>query len=139
VLITPIFLSHPGRGIGFKFVEDDECFVFLTDNELTFKHLGALDYYDYLDFTRDADLLFHDAEYTDDEYKVTKTWGHTVYTDALKLALEAGVKRFGLFHHNQDRTDLALDEIVQHCRDIIGENDASLECFGVCEGMELRL
>jgi phosphoribosyl 1,2-cyclic phosphodiesterase len=139
VMITPIFLSHPGQGIGLKFVEDDKQFVFLTDNELTFKHPGGLDYYDYLDFAGNADLLFHDAEYTDEEYKMTKTWGHTIYTDALKLALEAGVKRFGLFHHNQDRTDSALDGIVQHCKDIIGRSDARLECFGVCEEMEVRL
>lgn len=139
MMITPIFLSHPGGGIGFKFVEDDKRFVFLTDNELTFKHPGGLDYYDYLDFTGNADLLFHDAEYTDEEYKMTKTWGHTVYADALKLALEAGAKRFGLFHHNQDRTDSALDGIVQHCRDIVEKSDASLECFGVCEEMEVRL
>ena len=51
---------------------------------------------------------------TEEEYQYTKTWGHTIYTDAFKLACEAGVKRLGLFHHNQDRIDLALDEMVQH-------------------------
>jgi len=139
MMIIPIFLSHPGQGIGFKFVEDDKCFVFLTDNELTFKHLGGLDYYDYLDFASNADLLFHDAEYTEEEYKQTKTWGHSVYTDALKLALEARARRFGLFHHNQERTDLAIDILVQHCIDVAGKNDTRLDCFGVCEEMEIKL
>lgn len=139
MIIIPIFLSHPGQGIGFKFVEDDKIFVFLTDNELTFKHQGGLDYYDYLDFASNADLLFHDAEYTEEEYKQTKTWGHSVYTDALKLALEAGVRRFGLFHHNQDRTDLALDAIVQHCIEVTTRNGTGLDCFGVREEMEIRL
>jgi len=139
VTIIPIPLSHPGQGIGYKFIEDDKCFVFLTDNELTFRHPGGLDYHDYLDFSSGADLLFHDAEYTEEEYEKTKTWGHSIYTDALKLALEAGVKRFGLFHHNQERTDVTLDGMVKNCQDIIGSNGVSLECFGVCEEMEIRL
>ena len=139
MIVTPILLSHPNQGIGYKFVEDDKCFVFLTDNELTFKHPGGLDYQDYVNFSANADLLMHDSEFTEEEYKTKKTWGHTVYNDALKLALEAKVRKFGLFHHNQERTDTALDEIVQNCQHIIENNKASLECFAVYEGMEIRL
>jgi hypothetical protein len=62
-----------------------------------------------------------------------------VYTDAVNLALEARVRRFVLFHHNQERTDLALDGIVQHCMDVAGKNGARLDCFGVYEEMEIRL
>jgi phosphoribosyl 1,2-cyclic phosphodiesterase len=139
MMITPIFLSHPGQGIGFKFVEDNKFFVFLTDNEITFKHPGGLDYYDYLRFTQNADLLFHDAEYTEEEYEQTEAWGHTVYTDALKLALEAEVGKFGLFHHNQERTDPAIDGMVQHCVEIAGKSNVELDCFAVREEMEIRL
>lgn len=137
--ITPILLSHPNQGIGYKFVEDGKTFVFLTDNELTFKHPGGLDYKDYLEFSSGADFLIHDAEFTEEEYKLTRRWGHTVYKDALKLALEAKVKKFGLFHHNQERNDTAVDEIVNDCQRIINENKASLECFAVPEGMEITL
>jgi len=139
VLVTPIFLSHPGQGTGYKFIEDNKSFVFLTDNELTFKHPGGLDYQDYVNFSSDADLLIHDAEFTEEEYEKTRSWGHSVYKDALRLALEARVGKFGLFHHNQDRTDIALDAIVQDCQHIIKDNKASLECFAVYEGMEIKL
>ena len=47
----------------------------MTDNELTFKHPGGLDYQDYLDFARDADLFVHDSEFTEEEYKAPKAWG----------------------------------------------------------------
>ncbi|UCD85466.1 MAG: MBL fold metallo-hydrolase [Deltaproteobacteria bacterium] len=137
--VTPILLSHPNKGIGYKFVEGDRCFVFLTDNELGYKHPGGLDYQDYLDFSSGADLLIHDSEFTEEEYRVTRKWGHSVYPDALKLALEAQVKKFGLFHHNQERTDAALDRIVEDCQRTIGESKASLECFAAYEGMEIRL
>jgi len=138
-IVTPIPLSHPCQGIGYKIVEDDKCFVFLTDNEITYKHSGGLDYKDYLDLSRNADLLIHDSEFTEEEYITRRTWGHTAYTDALELALEGKVRRFGLFHHNQERIDSALDGIVQHCKNIIRGNKATLECFAVYEGMEIKL
>jgi len=137
--VIPILLSHPNQGIGYKFVEEDKRFVFLTDNELTYRHPGGLDYGDYRDFSSEADLLIHDSEFTEKEYKITRSWGHSVYADALKLALEAQVRKFGLFHHNQDRTDAALDEIVQNCQCIIENNKSSLACFAVYAGMEISL
>ncbi len=105
----------------------------------TYKHPGGLDYKDYLEFSSGADFLIHDAEFTEEEYKLTRRWGHTVYKDAMKLALEAKVKKFGLFHHNQERNDTAVDEIVKDCQRIINENKASLECFAVPESMEITL
>jgi phosphoribosyl 1,2-cyclic phosphodiesterase len=139
MVVTPILLNHPNQGIGYKFVEDDRCFVFLTDNELRFKHIGGLDYQDYLNFSSNADFLIHDAEFTEEEYKRTKRWGHSVYKDALRLALEARVKMFGLFHHNQERTDAELEVIVKDCRGIIKSNKGNLECFALCQETEIKL
>ncbi len=139
VTVTPIMLSHPNKGMGYKFVENGKSFVFLTDNELTYKHPGGLDYHDYVEFSRGADFLIHDTEFKREEYKLTKTWGHSVYNDALNLALEAGVKKFGLFHHNQERTDNELDKIVQDCQSIIKDHSSNLECFALSSGMEFQL
>lgn len=139
ITITPIALSHPNQGSGYKLEEDGKCFVFLTDNELGFRHEGGLDYQDYLNFSRGADLLIHDAEYTQDEYKKTRKWGHSVYNDALKLALEAGVKKLGLFHHNQERVDAAVEKIVDECRKEITRQKKDIECFAMRQGTELTL
>ena len=139
VEVTPIPLSHPNQGLGYKFVEDGKSFVFLTDNELTLQHDGGLDYNDYLEFSSGADLLFHDAEYTIEDYEKTKGWGHSIYTDALRLAMEANVKRFGLFHHNQDRSDDGIDQLVRDCNSIIKSNNKSLDCFAVHQDMEIML
>lgn len=139
VIVTPIPLSHPNQGLGFKFTEGNKSFVFLTDNELTFKHKGGLDFKDYRDFTQGADLLFHDSEYKPEEYEFTKTWGHSVYRDSLKLALEAGVSSFGLFHHNQDRTDAAVKDIVKDCKKTIKKEKSKLDCFAVSQGLEIQL
>ncbi|MFA5138673.1 MAG: MBL fold metallo-hydrolase [Elusimicrobiota bacterium] len=137
--ISPVLLSHPNQGIGYKFAENGRSFVFLTDNELTHAHPGGLKYEDYLAFAEGADLLIHDSEFTAEEYKTTKTWGHSVYTDALRLALEAGVESFGLFHHNQDRSDAALDAMVRDCRRIISERGSKMGCSAVAVGTVFEL
>jgi phosphoribosyl 1,2-cyclic phosphodiesterase len=139
MIITPIALSHPNQGTGYKFEEDGKCFVFLTDNELGYKHEGGLDFQDYLKFSRGADLLIHDAEYNEEEYKKTRSWGHSAYKDALNLALDAGVKKLGLFHHNQERIDTGIDAIVKDCHAEISRRGKKMECFAVAQSMEFKL
>jgi len=135
IAITPVPLSHPNKGSGYRFSENGRDFVFLTDNELGYQHRGGLLFNDYLDFCKGADFMIHDAEYTPEEYTTVRQWGHSLYTDALDLAIKAGVKRFGLFHLNQGRTDDHMDMIVNHCRKIIDERGVDLECFAV--GMDM--
>lgn len=137
--IEPIPLSHPNQGIGFRFTEDGKRFVFLTDNELTLQHAGGGSYDDYLRFSEGADLLIHDSEYTEAQYKITKGWGHSVYTDSLRLAREAKVKQFGLFHHNQERSDEELDRIVDDCRRIVAADGKTPDVFACHTGQEIVL
>jgi phosphoribosyl 1,2-cyclic phosphodiesterase len=139
LLITPIALSHPNQGTGYKFEEDGKCFVFLTDNELGYKHKGGLGTRQYLKFSSGADLLFHDAEYKEEEYKKARGWGHSSYKDTLNLALNAGVKKLGLFHHNQERIDNDIDAIVKDCQKVIKKSGKKLECFAVGQGMKFKL
>ncbi|MBN2686657.1 MAG: MBL fold metallo-hydrolase [Deltaproteobacteria bacterium] len=139
VEVVPIPLSHPNQGLGYKFIEDGKSFVFLTDNELTLRHEGGLDYPDYLEFSSGADLLIHDAEYTEEDYAKTKGWGHSIFTDALRLAMEGNVRQLGLFHHNQDRSDDGIDQMVEQCRGIIRRSNTSMDCFAVHQNMEILL
>ena len=137
--VTSIALSHPNQGMGFRFEENGKNFVFLTDNEITYRHSGGLDYEDYLKFSADADLLIHDAEYNAQEYTITRTWGHSVYLDVLDLAMKAGVKKLGLFHHNQERSDSAIDAIVENCHRIVRERRSPLDCFALDQITEIVL
>jgi len=137
VHIEPIQLNHPNRGMGYKFTEDGKSFVFLTDNELSMKHAGGAEYSDYLRFAAGADLLIHDAEYTEAQHALTKGWGHSVYTDALRLAMEAKVDQFGLFHHNQERSDSELDQLVDDCGRIAREKNSKVRCFAAEAGVEI--
>jgi phosphoribosyl 1,2-cyclic phosphodiesterase len=137
--ITPIALSHPNGGCGYRFTEKGKSFVFLTDNELGYRHPGGLSFEEYRHFCQEADLLIHDAEYLPEEYGEKIRWGHSAYTDVLRLAMESGVKRLGFFHHNQERSDEAIDAIVDEARLCIRRANKDLECFAVAADMHFDL
>lgn len=139
VTIEPIPLSHPNRGSGYRFIEDGKVFVFLTDNELDHLHPGGLPFEAYRDFSAGADLLIHDAEYTPEEYVRTKGWGHSVYTRTVELALEAGARKLGLYHLNQDRSDQQMDLVVADSSKIVKNKGGRLECFAVAQDMTFTL
>ena len=138
IKIQSINLNHPNGGMGYKFTENGKTFVFLTDNELgDFRHDGGLKDEDYIEFCQNADLLFHDAQYTEEEYKHTKGWGHSTYQAAINLAIKANVKSLGLFHHDPDRTDSELDNIITNLKE--KNSDITFELFGVEESSEFVL
>jgi phosphoribosyl 1,2-cyclic phosphodiesterase len=140
IKIEPIALSHPNGGFGYKFTNKaGKVFVFLTDNELGYRHETGLTFEEYVEFCKDADLLFHDAQYTDKEYEKTKAWGHSTYNQALQLAIDANVKQFGIFHHDPDRTDQQLDQIVTDLKKQIERQGTNLEVFAVKDFQEFNL
>jgi len=139
VTVCPIDVSHPGGGKGYAFVEGGRRFVFLTDHELGHPHPGGLPYERYLQFCAGADLLLHDAEFTGEEYERHRGWGHSSYLDALRLAMDAGARQFALFHINQDRTDRAMDKVVEHCRRIVRDANRQVGILGACCDMTFQL
>jgi ribonuclease BN (tRNA processing enzyme) len=65
------------------------------------------------EFSRDADLLVTDAQYTGEEYAAGKSgWGHSSCEDAVVLARQAGVRCVALFHHDPTRDDAQLDTLA---------------------------
>jgi ribonuclease BN (tRNA processing enzyme) len=139
VSVTPIAISHPNGGSGYKFEEDGKTFVFLTDNELGYIHSGGCPFQTYIDFSAGADLLIHDCEYTPEEYRTFIEWGHSVYTDVVQLAAKAGVKKLGLFHINQERTDDQMDEMVNTCQQYFNDHSLKIDCIGVGSDMTFKL
>jgi phosphoribosyl 1,2-cyclic phosphodiesterase len=132
-------LSHPDGGYGFKLEDEGRVLVFLPDNELSFHHPNAASFAEYVEFCRGADLLLHDAQYTDAEYARTRGWGHSTYSDAVRLAHAAGVIRLGLFHHDPDRTDDDLDRQVEWCRQQLRDAGSTVDCFACAEEMTIEL
>jgi len=137
--VIPIPLNHPDGGYGYKIIEGNKVFVFLPDNELDYRHNGSRIKSEYIDFCKGADLLLHDAQYTEGEYEKAHGWGHSPFLSATDLAIRARVKRFGLFHHDPDHSDASIDKIVKACQMVIVRRKSSISCFGTSEGREILL
>ncbi len=137
--VLPIELSHPNQGLGYKFCEGGRTFVFLTDNELGLVHPGGRTVEDYVAFSRGADVLVHDADYTPGEYARRGGWGHSTWEQALDLGLRAETRALGLFHHNQERRDSELDRIVAECSRRARKAGSRMKVFAVKEGQEIKL
>lgn len=125
-----LHLNHPGGSCGFRVSHDDKVFVYMTDNELTDgEHWDKC-----VGYCRDADLLIHDAQYTAEELPTKRGWGHSSIYQVTQLAMESGVKRLALFHHDPDRSDSGVDRLVELCKDQVAKSGSSLEVFAAAEG-----
>ena len=133
--VIPMRLSHPNGGYGYKFAEDGKSLVIFTDNELGTQHEGGPTRDEFVEFCRGADLLIHDAQYTDEQYVAKKGWGHSTIGQTIELGRDAKVRRLGLFHHDPDRTDEDLDRLQGQ----VVEAGMGMECFFVREGMSLTV
>ena len=83
-----------------------------------------------------ADLAIHDAQYTPEEYKSRKTWGHSTYEYVVDVAAAAGVKRVALTHHDPEHNDLLVADIEQRARAEAEKRGSSIEVFCAHEGGE---
>ncbi len=139
LIITPIPLNHPDGGYGYSIQEGTRRFVFLTDNNLGYQHELGLSYSAYSDFCMNANLLIHDAEFTPHEYKTRQQWGHSSFEDAVRLASDAHVSTLGLFHHNQDRDDAGIDQLVSMANQLSHDAGRSIPCIGIYSGFSVIL
>lgn len=90
-------------------------------------------------FVEGADLLVHDAMYTDEEYAGRRGWGHSTFTRAVRLAEDAGVRRLRCFHHAPGRTDAELAGIGERLREGLLRRGSALEVEIAAEGEEITL
>jgi phosphoribosyl 1,2-cyclic phosphodiesterase len=104
---------HAGGSYGFRIDDESVSLVVCTDAE----HIDGIDP-NIVDLARDADLLIHDGQYTSTEYKKYKGWGHSSFEQAVKVAIEARVKRLIITHHDPDHNDDFLDNMERECQAI---------------------
>lgn len=137
-------LNHPGVCIGFRFemlervityISDHEEFAKLSgDNDVSCKQDLAIN-----EFVNGSDLLIREAQYTEEEYKLRRGWGHSTFDDVVKSALAANVKRLAIFHHDPEHTDDMMDNYLDYCRKLISNTGRNLDCFAAQDGLQIDL
>jgi phosphoribosyl 1,2-cyclic phosphodiesterase len=107
-------VTHRGPTLGYRVEADGRSLCYIPDHE---PGLGASladleeEWISGLDLAREASLLIHDCQYTDDEYPAHVGWGHSRLSDALMLGERARAERLLLFHHDPLHSDEFLDSL----------------------------
>jgi phosphoribosyl 1,2-cyclic phosphodiesterase len=142
--VQALRLRHPGDTLAYRLtpVGGGATLAYVTDNELGSGGsypVGANWRSDLVEYVGGVDLLIHDAMYTPDDIEQHRGWGHSCYTEAVALAVEAGVKRLLLFHHRPERDDRAMDELLQAAQRAAQQSGHDIEVVAAAEGMQLTL
>ena len=109
VRVSWFAVPHPQQSIAYRMEMPGNTVVIATDMEYTTENVHSA----FIDFCAGADYLICDSQYTPEEYRAYRGWGHSTWQTATHIARAADVGRLILTHHAPDRTDDAVDEIVK--------------------------
>jgi phosphoribosyl 1,2-cyclic phosphodiesterase len=127
-------ICHPGATVGYRLTDPNgACLAYLPDHEPALGHRrfpGSRDWTSGFDLIHHADLLIHDAQYTDAEYPEHVGWGHTSLGQLASLATLAEVGQLMPFHHDPGHADAQLDEMMA----AIAERAPSVQVVAGSEG-----
>ncbi len=158
IRLTTKYLNHPLLCLGLRFERkgkvcctayDTEPFqnLFISDTrdpayDAIMAHQGAAAARDENlrseEFFAGADLLIHDAQYTQPEYESARRgWGHAPMEYAIQAAMRSKVKHLALIHHDPMRTDAQLDELAKLLCSARHTKDT--EVFFAREGMQVKI
>lgn len=155
------YTNHPVMTLSYRIEADGQSIVYTGDTEPYFNVLltggrtpDQIDPQDlqeiedevriqnqrHIDFCREADLLIHDAQYTESEYLLNRRgWGHTPIEHAIFVGRRAGVKRLALSHHDPTRPDAALTDFQEKYGALNREICPEMELFFAAEKTEIEL
>ncbi|MBP2227045.1 phosphoribosyl 1,2-cyclic phosphodiesterase [Azospirillum agricola] len=122
-------LNHPDGATGYRIEHQGRSMAYVTDTE----HVPDQPDRNILNLVDGVDLLIYDATYTDEEWSQRVGWGHSTWTEAVRIARAGHVRRLCLFHHDPDHDDRMMEAI---------EAAAQAElpnCFAAREGTTVTL
>jgi phosphoribosyl 1,2-cyclic phosphodiesterase len=107
-------VPHPGHTLGFRVEAGGRSVAYVPDHQAPLDG-DAVDA-GVLALCDGADLVIHDAQFTDDELAAMPGWGHSTAGYAVHVAAAAGARRLALFHHAPSHTDAEIDRMLSRAR-----------------------
>jgi phosphoribosyl 1,2-cyclic phosphodiesterase len=111
VRVTARSVPHIGPTNGYRVERDGVAIAYISDLQQPLDGRGQVDDA-VLELCDRADLVIHDAQYTQAEFERKAHWGHCTIDFAVRAAAEAGARRLALFHHDPEHDDMTLDGLV---------------------------
>ena len=127
VRVNTQFLNHTAPCIGYRVSVGTATFVYATDHEAhanppwrADRPIGLFDAaylahagdQRHVAFLKGADVLVHDAQYSGRDLPAKSGWGHSTVEYAVDMALTAKVGTLVLFHHDPNRDDAGIDQLI---------------------------
>jgi phosphoribosyl 1,2-cyclic phosphodiesterase len=149
-------MNHPIRVLAFKIKHKDRTVIYTGDNEPYYDVLAdrapAMDTGIHrrsefikecnqrvVEFCQGTDVLIADSQYTDEEYKGKRGWGHSSISQVLHLAKESEVKKLVLFHHEPAHDDKSLASIEKQAKAQALRMKGKFHVVSAREGMVLEV
>jgi phosphoribosyl 1,2-cyclic phosphodiesterase len=123
--LTASLVVHPGPTVGYRIETPRASVAYLPDHEPALAGVIGETPPDWISgagLAAGVDVLFHDAQYSEDEYEARIGWGHSSVADAVTFARMAGARRLLLFHHEPLHDDGSLDRLEEHARSLAGSD-----------------
>ncbi|MDZ7676021.1 MAG: MBL fold metallo-hydrolase [Acidimicrobiales bacterium] len=117
VKVRPV--PHTSTTNGYRVEQDGVSVAYVSDHQMPADDPGAISEA-VLELCDGVDLLIHDAQYTPMEFAKKPTWGHCTVDYAVQVAIEAGVGRLALFHHDPSHGDELVDCLLAEARERAG-------------------
>jgi phosphoribosyl 1,2-cyclic phosphodiesterase len=120
-LVAGYPVVHQGPTMGFRITADDRTLAYIPDHEPSLGvNLRSLepDWMSGYRVARGADVLLHDAQYSDNEYDAHVGWGHSSIDHAVTFAAAAEVDRLVLFHHDPAHSDTELESLLEETQSL---------------------
>lgn len=118
-VVSSALVSHPGPTVGYRIEHEHGVVTYLTDHEPALgvvEFPGSAEWTSGFDLAHRADVLIHDAQFDDDEYRVRQGWGHSAISHAVAFAELAEVGHLVTFHHDPAHDDETLDRLYAATR-----------------------
>jgi phosphoribosyl 1,2-cyclic phosphodiesterase len=115
--ITAAGIVHPGPTVGYRIETTRTRIAYMPDHEpILGGPIAAEEWLSGYVLARDVDVLIHDGQYTDEEYRQRVGWGHSSIAHAVQLADLARVRDLVLIHHDPEHADGLIDDLVAAAR-----------------------
>jgi phosphoribosyl 1,2-cyclic phosphodiesterase len=115
---------HPGATVGYRVEENGATLTYIPDHEPAFGHDGldgrTPDWISGYSLARGANVVIHDAQYSELEYPDKAGWGHSSVAHAVEFARVAGAHRLVLFHHDPMHGDEELERLGERAAELWG-------------------
>ncbi len=130
------WVPHTGPTLGFRIESGAGSIAYLPDHQAPLDRTSIAE--SVLELCRDADVVIHDAQYTDDEFAVKADWGHSTVAYSVHVAAAAGARELVLFHHDPSHDDDQLIEMEAAAASLPGAQQLS-RIVAAREGMTVEL